>query len=145
MRHNLKGRKLNRTSAHRIALLRNLTAALVEHKSIETTLPKAKELRSFIEKLVTIGRQNSLAARRLLLARLGNQTPVVNKLIDLAVNDFATRPGGYTRIVKSGYRYGDNAPMAVIQFVTYDPAAIVAQAPDSAVPLVQTVDAPVSA
>jgi len=123
MRHRMAGRKLNRTSGHRIALLRNLAAALIEHKTIKTTLPKAKELRRFIEKMVTIARTNTLACRRLLISRLGNKPEVAQALIDLSVNYFVTRPGGYVRIVKAGYRYGDNAPMAIVQFVGFEPTA----------------------
>ena len=123
MRHRMAGRKLNRTSGHRIALLRNLAAALIEHKTIKTTVPKAKELRRFVEKLVTIARADTLANRRLLISRLGNKPEIAQALIDLAVKNFATRPGGYVRIVKSGYRYGDNAPMAIIQFVGFEPVA----------------------
>ena len=123
MRHRMAGRKLNRTSGHRIALLRNLAAALIEHKSIKTTVPKAKELRRFVEKLVTIARADTLANRRLLISRLGNKPEVAQALIELAVKNFTTRPGGYVRIVKSGYRYGDNAPMAIIQFVGFEPVA----------------------
>ena len=120
MRHGMAGRKLNRTSGHRIALLRNLACAMIEHKSIKTTLPKAKELRRFIEKMVTIARADTLANRRLLISRLGNKPEMTQALIDLS-KSFATRNGGYTRIVKAGYRYGDNAPMAIIQFVGFEP------------------------
>ena len=123
MRHQMAGRKLNRTSSHRIALLRNLAAALIEHKHMKTTLPKAKELKRFIEKLVTLARINDLASRRLLISRLGNKPELVSKLIDLSVTHFAVRPGGYTRVLKIGYRYGDNAPMAIIQFVGFEPKA----------------------
>ena len=121
MRHNLKGRKLNRTSSHRIALLRNLAMALIINKTIKTTVPKAKELRPFIEKLVTIAKKDTLANRRLLIARLGNKPSLANDLIQITKENFSDRPGGYTRIIKSGYRYGDNAPMAIIQFVGFEP------------------------
>lgn len=123
MRHNMAGRKLNRTSGHRIALLRNLAAGLIEHKTIKTTLPKAKELRRFIEKLITIARTDTLANRRLLISRLGNKPELTQALIDLSVKHFSVRPGGYVRIVKAGYRYGDNAPMAFVQFVGFEPTA----------------------
>ena len=123
MRHRIAGRKLNRTSSHRIALLRNLAAALIEHKTIKTTVPKAKELRRFVEKLVTIARNETLANRRLLISRLGNKPELAQALIDLAVTHFASRPGGYLRIVKAGYRYGDNAPMAIIEFVGFEAVA----------------------
>lgn len=121
MRHGMAGRKLNRTSGHRIALLRNLACAMIEHKSIKTTVPKAKELRRFIEKMVTIARTDTLANRRLLISRLGNKPEMAQALIDLSVQNFSARPGGYTRIVKAGYRYGDNAPMAIIQFIGFEP------------------------
>lgn len=117
MRHRLKGRKLGRTSEHRQALLRNLAIALVEHQQIRTTLPKAKELRPFVERLVTIARKNTLHTRRLLLARLGNQVEAVDKLIQLAVGEYKNRDGGYTRIYKCGFRVGDSAPMGLIEFV----------------------------
>lgn len=123
MRHRMAGRKLNRTSSHRIALLRNLAAALIEHKTIKTTVPKAKELRRFVEKLLTIARNETLANRRLLISRLGNKPELAKALIDLAVTHFQVRPGGYVRIVKAGYRYGDNAPMAIIQFVGFEAVA----------------------
>jgi large subunit ribosomal protein L17 len=121
MRHRMAGRKLNRTSGHRIALLRNLAAALIEHKTIKTTVPKAKELRRFVEKLVTMARTETLANRRLLISRLGNKPELTQTLIDLATTHFKSRPGGYVRIVKAGYRYGDNAPMAIVQFVGFEP------------------------
>ena len=123
MRHGMAGRKLNRTSGHRIALLRNLAAALIEHKTIKTTVPKAKELRRFVEKLVTMARTGTLANRRLLISRLGDKPELTQTLIDLAITHFATRPGGYVRIVKAGYRYGDNAPMAIVQFIGFEPVA----------------------
>lgn len=129
MRHKISGRKLNRTKAHRKALFANMAKALVEHESIKTTLPKAKELRSYIEKLVTKGRQNSLHIRRLLLAKIGCED-VVKKLIDVISPRFKDRNGGYTRIVKSGFRYGDNAPMAVLQFVDYKVPEVVSEASD---------------
>lgn len=118
MRHKMHGRKLNRTSAHRRALFANLAKALIQHESIRTTLPKAKELRSYVEKLVTKARTNSLHIRRQLIGTLGCED-LTRKLIDVLAPRFQDRPGGYTRIVKAGNRYGDNAPMAVIQFVDY--------------------------
>lgn len=114
----MQGRKLNRTSSHRRALFANLAKALIEHESIQTTLPKAKELRSYIEKLVTKARDNSLHVRRQLVGTLGSES-LAKKLMDVLAPRFAQRPGGYTRIVKAGFRYGDNAPMAVVQFVDY--------------------------
>lgn len=118
MRHNMHGRKLNRTSAHRKALFANLAKALIQHESIRTTLPKAKELRSYVEKLVTKARTNTLHVRRQMIGTLGCED-MTRKLLDVLAPRFEQRPGGYTRIVKAGNRYGDNAPMAVIQFVDY--------------------------
>ena len=116
MRHKLSGRKLNRTSSHRKALFQNLTCALVEHETIVTTLPKAKELRPIVEKYVTICKNSGLSSRRLALSRLGSHK-AVSKLIEIISPRYHTRNGGYTRIVRSGFRQGDNAPMAIIQFV----------------------------
>lgn len=118
MRHRVRGRKLNRTSEHRMALLRNMAESLIQHKMIQSTLPKCKELRPFVEKLVTIARQNTLHARRLLLSKLGqSKLEAVNELMVLATDRYSKRPGGYTRVLKNGYRYGDNAPKGVIMFV----------------------------
>lgn len=118
MRHRIRGRKLNRTSEHRISLLRNMAVSLIQHKQIQSTLPKCKELRPFVEKLVSIARKNTLHARRLLLSKLGtNKLEAVNELIVLATDRYKERPGGYTRVLKNGYRYGDNAPRGVIMFV----------------------------
>lgn len=116
MRHRRSGRKLNRTSAHRKATFENLAAALIRHERIQTTLPKAKELRPVVERLVTLGKQNTLHARRLAMARLPRDADIA-KLFGSLSERFATRPGGYTRIVRSGYRYGDSAAMAYIEFV----------------------------
>ncbi|MDP2193891.1 MAG: 50S ribosomal protein L17 [Alphaproteobacteria bacterium] len=118
MRHKLSGRKLNRTSAHRRALFANLAKGLIISESIQTTLPKAKELRPYIEKLLTKARIGSLHARRQLVSVLGSES-AAKKLIEEIAPRFVGRNGGYTRIVKAGFRYGDNAPMAVIQFVDY--------------------------
>ncbi|CAO5683279.1 MAG: 50S ribosomal protein L17 [Holosporales bacterium] len=123
MRHKLKGRKLNRTSSHRRAMFANMAKALIESESIKTTLPKAKELRSYVEKLVTKARDNSLHVRRQLLGTLGSES-LVQKLMTVISPRFAQRAGGYTRVVKAGFRYGDNAPMAVIQFVDYQVPAV---------------------
>jgi large subunit ribosomal protein L17 len=116
MRHGNGLRKLNRTSAHRKALLQNLCNALIEHEAIKTTVPKAKELRRVIEPLITLSKEATVANRRLAFARLRNRDSVV-KLFDTLGPCFKTRPGGYTRILKMGFRVGDNAPMALIELV----------------------------
>lgn len=116
MRHRLANRKLNRTSSHRAALLRNLTNALLRHEVIKTTLPKAKELRRVAEPMITLGKKPSLANRRLAFSRLRDREIVV-KLFDELGPRFATRNGGYLRILKFGFRNGDNAPMALIELV----------------------------
>lgn len=116
MRHNMHNRKLNRTSSHRKALLKNLAKALIKHEHIQTTLPKAKELRPFVEKIITLSKNNTLVERRK-IASIINEKEVVKKLFDTIGERFKSRPGGYTRIVKSGYRYGDSAPMAIIELV----------------------------
>ncbi len=122
MRHAKAGRKLNRTSSHRKAMLANMAVALIKHEQIVTTLPKAKELRPYVEKLVTLGRRGDLHARRQISAKLPEET-WVKKLIETLAPRYADRPGGYTRIMKAGFRYGDNAPLAVIEFVDRDPEA----------------------
>ncbi len=127
MRHKVSGRKLNRTSSHRKALFKNLAQALIKNEQIKTTLPKAKDLRPIVEKLVTLGKRGDLHARRQALAALQDQE-VVSKLMSVLAGRFASRSGGYTRILKAGFRYGDNAPMAVIEFVDYDPTAQVVEA-----------------
>jgi large subunit ribosomal protein L17 len=116
MRHRLSNRKLNRTSSHRQALLRNLSNALLEHEVIKTTLPKAKELRRVVEPLITLGKTPNLANRRLAFDRLRNRDMVVKLFDDLGPR-FKARPGGYLRILKFGYRVGDNAPMALVELV----------------------------
>jgi large subunit ribosomal protein L17 len=116
MRHRNSNRKLNRTSSHRQALLRNLSNALLQHEAIKTTLPKAKELRRVVEPLITLGKTSSVANRRLAFDRLRDRD-IVTKLFDELGPRFAARPGGYTRILKFGYRVGDNAPMALIELV----------------------------
>lgn len=116
MRHRLSNRKLNRTSSHRLALLRNLSNALLEHEVIKTTLPKAKELRRVVEPLITLGKSPTLANRRLAFSRLRNRDMVVKLFDDLGPR-FKERPGGYLRILKFGYRVGDNAPMALVELV----------------------------
>lgn len=122
MKHGLKQRKLNRTSSHRKALFANMAAALIKHEQIITTLPKAKELRPFVEKLVTLGKKGTLADRRAAIATLRDEA-MVQKLFDTLATRYADRPGGYTRVLKAGFRYGDAAPIAVIEFVDRDPAA----------------------
>ena len=116
MRHRIAGSKLNRTSSHRSAMLREMSCALIRHEKINTTLPKAKELRPFVEKLVTMCRVDNVSTRRRAIAYL-QQKDVVNKLFDTISKRFINRNGGYTRIMKNGFRYGDSAPMAVIEFV----------------------------
>ena len=116
MRHRKSGLKLNRTSAHRKALMRNLALALLEHKVIKTTLPKARELRRFVEPLITLAKEDSVANRRLAYARLNNKAGV-GQLFAAIAPATASRPGGYTRVIKAGYRAGDNAPMAYIELV----------------------------
>ena len=123
MRHRIAGRKLGRTSAHRMATLRNLSVALIEHERITTTLAKAKEVRRFAEKLVTIAKRETLHARRTALKQVPNRKAVA-KLFDTLSARYASRPGGYTRILKLGPRRGDNAEMALIEFVSSEaPAA----------------------
>ena len=116
MRHRLSNRKLNRTSSHRAALLRNLTNALLRHEAITTTLPKAKELRRVAEPLITLGKKPSLANRRLAFDRTRDRDIVVKLFDDLGPR-FMARPGGYVRILKYGFRKGDNAPMALVELV----------------------------
>lgn len=123
MRHRLSGRKLNRTSAHRKAMLNNMAAALVKHEQIKTTLPKAKELRPMVERLITLGKRGSLHARRQALSQLGGDTALAAKLFDTLGPRYAERKGGYTRVLKAGFRYGDAAPMALIELVDRDPEA----------------------
>ncbi|MEM9468746.1 MAG: 50S ribosomal protein L17 [Pseudomonadota bacterium] len=122
MKHGIKQRKLNRTSQHRKAMLANMSAALVKHEQITTTLPKAKELRPFVEKLVTLGKKGRLSNRRLAMSRMRDETQV-SKLFDTLAERYKERNGGYIRIMKAGFRYGDNAPMAVIEFIDRDESA----------------------
>jgi large subunit ribosomal protein L17 len=119
MRHRKAGRKLNRTATHRSALLANLASALIKHEQIATTLPKAKELRRVADRLVTLAKRGGLHARRLAFARIRDDA-MVSKLFDTLGPRYAERPGGYTRVLKAGFRYGDSAPMAVIEFVDRD-------------------------
>ena len=119
MRHRNQGRKLNRTSAHRTAMFANMAAALIKHEQIVTTLPKAKDLRPIIEKLVTLGKRGDLHARRQAIAQM-RDIAMVKKLFEVLGPRYKERNGGYTRIMKAGFRYGDNAPVAVIEFVDRD-------------------------
>ena len=122
MRHRSAGRKLNRTSKHRQMLFRNLSQALIKHEQIVTTLPKAKDLRPVVEKLITLGKRGGLHARRQAFAQLRDDK-MVTKLFDVFAQRYAERAGGYTRVLKAGFRYGDSAPMAVIEFVDRDETA----------------------
>ncbi|MDB5738960.1 MAG: ribosomal protein [Sphingomonas bacterium] len=122
MRHRVGGRKLQRTSSHRLALFRNQAAALIKHEQITTTLAKAKELRPYVEKLVTLAKKGGLSNRRLAHARMLDDTQLV-KLFDVLAARYATRAGGYTRIVKANIRASDAAPMAIIEFVDRDVSA----------------------
>ena len=119
MRHRKSGRKLNRTASHRKAMFKNMAAALIKHEQIVTTLPKAKELRPVVEKLITLGKRGDLHARRLGFAKLCDDG-MTKKLFDVLADRYRERPGGYTRVLKAGFRYGDSAPMAVIELVDRD-------------------------
>jgi large subunit ribosomal protein L17 len=124
MRHRNQGRKLGKTASHRTAMFANMAAALIKHEQIKTTLPKAKELRPVVEKLVTLSRRGpaNLHARRQALAQIRDETQV-KKLFDVIGPRYSKRPGGYTRVLKAGFRFGDNAEMAFIEFVDRDPDA----------------------
>ncbi|PWW03627.1 LSU ribosomal protein L17P [Hoeflea marina] len=122
MRHGNSGRKLNRTSSHRKAMFANMATSLIEHEQIMTTLPKAKEIRPIVEKLVTLGKRGDLHARRQALSQI-RDNDAVRKLFDAIATRYATRNGGYIRIMKAGFRTGDNAPMAVVEFVDRDVSA----------------------
>ena len=119
MRHGKSGRKLNRTASHRKAMFANMAASLIEHEQITTTLPKAKEIRPIVEKLVTLGKRGDLHARRQAISQV-RDVSVVGKLFDTIAARYADRHGGYIRIMKAGFRQGDNAPMAVVEFVDRD-------------------------
>ena len=121
MRHGAAYRKLGRTASHRTAMFANMAASLIKHEQIVTTLPKAKELRPFVEKLVTLAKKGDLHARRQAISKV-RDVEQVGKLFATLGPRYATREGGYIRVLKAGYRYGDNAPMAVIEFVDRDPA-----------------------
>ena len=119
MRHNISGRKLNRKTSHRLSLLKNLSKSLITHEQIETTLPKAKDLRPFVEKILTIGKTNTLAAKRKVYSFLGDKK-LVEKVFSVLGKRYQKRNGGYVRILKSGFRYGDSAPKAIIELVERD-------------------------
>jgi large subunit ribosomal protein L17 len=119
MRHGNAHRKLNRTAEHRRAMFANMCVALIKHEQITTTLPKAKELRPIVEKLVTLGKRGGLHARRQAIAKV-RDVAIVRKLFDVLGPRYKERQGGYTRIMKAGFRFGDNAPLAVIEFVDRD-------------------------
>ncbi|MDI9348418.1 MAG: 50S ribosomal protein L17 [Candidatus Symbiobacter sp.] len=122
MRHGVYGRKLNRTTPHRLAMFSNMAVSLIEHEQITTTLPKAKDLRPIVEKLISLGKRGGLHARRQAFAKL-QDGPATNKIFDQLAKRYEGRPGGYTRVVKAGFRKGDAAAMAVIELVDRDPAA----------------------
>ncbi len=122
MRHKVAGRKLGVTTSHRKAMFSNMAAAVIKHEQIKTTLPKAKELRSVVEKLITLGKKGGLANRRRAFAVL-RDNEMVAKLFDVLAKRYAKRAGGYTRVLKAGSRYGDAAPMAMIELVDRDPEA----------------------
>ena len=119
MRHGYAHRKLGRTSAHRTSMFANMAASLIKHEQIVTTLPKAKELRPIVEKLVTLGKKGGLSMRRQAISEM-RDLDQTRKLFDVLATRYKDRKGGYTRIIKAGFRYGDNAPMAVIEFVDRD-------------------------
>jgi len=119
MRHGVTGRRFSRTSSHRKAMFANMAAALITHEQIKTTLPKAKDLRPIVEKLITLGKKGGLANRRLAYAQLRDDE-VVAKLFSVIAERYKTRNGGYSRVLKAGFRYGDAAPMAVIELVDRD-------------------------
>src|ERR687897_1695680 len=119
MRHGFKGRRLGRSVSHRQSMFANLAVSLIEHEQIVTTLPKAKDLRPVVEKLVTLGKRGDLHARRQAIAEI-RDVPMVKKLFDVLGPRYKEREGGYTRVLKAGFRYGDSAPVAVIEFVDRD-------------------------
>jgi large subunit ribosomal protein L17 len=119
MRHGFRGRRFNRSTEHRKAMFANMSAALIKHEQIVTTLPKAKDLRPVVEKLITLGKRGDLHARRQAMAEL-RDVVMVRKLFDVLGPRYKARPGGYCRVLKAGFRQGDNAPMAVIEFVDRD-------------------------
>ena len=122
MRHRQSGRKLNRTSSHRKALFSNMSISLLKHEQIITTLPKAKELKSTVEKLITLGKKGDLHSKKQAFSKLRDKD-IVKKLFDVISKRYSERNGGYTRVLKAGFRYGDSAPMAVIELVDRDESA----------------------
>jgi large subunit ribosomal protein L17 len=122
MRHQHGYRRLNRTASHRKAMFANMAVALIKHEQIKTTLPKAKELRGVVDRLITLGKRGDLHARRQALSTL-RDTKITAKLFDTLAERYKDRPGGYTRVLKAGFRYGDMAPMAIIELVDRDPEA----------------------
>ena len=122
MRHKYGGRKLNRTSSHRKALFRNMAAALIKHEQITTTLPKAKELRPYLEKLITLAKRGGLSNRRLAMSRLGDEAQL-KKLFEVLAERYSDREGGYTRVLRAGVRAGDAVQMAIIELVDRDESA----------------------
>ena len=119
MRHGMHGRKLNRTSAHRRAMFANMAAALIKHEQIKTTLPKAKEMKPYIDKLITLAKRGDLHARRMAASQI-QQDAAVKKLFDVLGARYQERQGGYARVLRAGFRYGDMAPMAIIELVDRD-------------------------
>jgi large subunit ribosomal protein L17 len=122
MRHGVSGRKLGVTSSHRVAMLRSMATSLIKHEQITTTLPKAKELRPYVERIITLGKRGDLHARRQAYAQIRDEK-VVDKLFTTIAERYRTRAGGYTRVLKAGMRYGDAADMGIIELVDRDPAA----------------------
>lgn len=122
MRHKISGRKLGVTSSHRKAMFANMCQALIKHEQITTTLPKAKDLRPVVERLITLGKRGGLHARRQAIAEI-KDTALVEKLFSVIATRYADRKGGYTRVLKAGFRYGDNAPLAIIELVDRDESA----------------------
>jgi len=122
MKHRIKGKKLNRTSSHRKALLKNMSQALIKHEQIVTTLVKAKTLKPYFDKLITISKKGNLSARRQAISKVGD-LKLVEKLFSILAKRYETRNGGYSRVLKAGFRYGDAAPMAVIELVDRDEEA----------------------
>jgi large subunit ribosomal protein L17 len=119
MRHGFRGRRFNRSVEHRKAMFANMSAALIKHEQIVTTLPKAKDLRPVVEKLITLGKRGDLHGRRLAMSQIRDEA-MVKKLFEVLGPRYRDRPGGYCRVLKAGFRYGDNAAMAVIEFVDRD-------------------------
>ena len=122
MRHGMSGRKLNRTSSHRKSMFANMAVSLLKHEQIKTTLPKAKDLRRVVDRLITLGKRGDLHARRQAMSVLRDRT-IASKLFGELAERYKDRPGGYTRVLKAGFRYGDMAPMGVIELVDRDPDA----------------------